>query len=97
LHSVQETAFGRGRESPGCSSRAIASFVPFFDEAELSPGVKRPSPVVVEAIVGGIAQLLFGYVATGRTQEVPDLAPEIAYFTLLPFLGSVEAAKELRR
>jgi len=78
-------------------SKFLASFVPFFDDAELGGGLPRPSPVVVHALIGGVAQILYERVAADRTQEVPDLAPDLAYYVLLPFLGPDEAAEELSK
>jgi AcrR family transcriptional regulator len=50
-----------------------------------------PAPVVGEAIVGGVFELLHAYVLEGRTRRLPELAEHIMYIALTPFMGG-EAA-----
>jgi AcrR family transcriptional regulator len=50
-----------------------------------------PGPVVGEAIVGGVFELLHDYILRGRTRRLPELTEHIMYIALTPFLGS-EAA-----
>jgi hypothetical protein len=50
---------------------------------------------LVETIVGGIYATIYRYVAGGRVEELPALLPTLSYFTLVPFVGREEAAREL--
>ncbi len=50
-----------------------------------------PSPVVGEAIVGGVYELLHDYVLRGETQRLPELADHIVYIALAPFMGAESA------
>ena len=50
-----------------------------------------PSPVVGEAIVGGVYELLHDYVLRGYSRRLPELADHIVYIALAPFMGA-EAA-----
>jgi AcrR family transcriptional regulator len=50
-----------------------------------------PSPVVGEAIVGGVFELLHDYVLRGQSRHLPELADHIVYIALAPFMGA-EAA-----
>ena len=50
-----------------------------------------PSPVVGEAIVGGVFELLHDYILRGHTRRLPELADHITYIALAPFMGA-EAA-----
>ncbi len=50
-----------------------------------------PSPVVGEAIVGGVFELLHDYVLRGRSRRLPELADHVVYIALAPFMGA-EAA-----
>jgi AcrR family transcriptional regulator len=50
-----------------------------------------PSPVVGEAIVGGVFELLHDYVLRGWSRRLPELADHVVYIALAPFMGS-EAA-----
>lgn len=54
---------------------------------------RMPTPVVGEAIVGGIFELLHDFILHGRTSELPDLTEHICYIALAPFIGA-EAAWE---
>jgi hypothetical protein len=63
--------------------------------AYLTPSQERAPaqhPVVVEALVGGIWQLLHHYVERGCAHELPALTPQLTYFALTPFLGAEHAA-----
>ena len=70
--------------------------------AYLAPGYElaaksRPvPPIASEAITGGIWQVLHDYIDTGRVAELPDVAPQVVYLALFPFLGSRAAAKAAR-
>ena len=69
---------------------AMAAF-----RAYLAPGFKRAPdqhPLVAEALVGGIWQLLHHYVERGDACELPALAPQLTYFALTPFIGAEPAA-----
>ncbi len=50
-----------------------------------------PSPVVGEAIVGGVFELLHDYVLRGQSRRLPELADHVVYIALAPFMGA-EAA-----
>ena len=80
----------RGRER---SRRLRQAYLRFFDDAPVRADQLRVPPVVVEAVAAGVFGLLFDYVSTKRTAELPDLLPEITYFVLIPFIGPREAAK----
>ena len=53
--------------------------------------------VAPEAIAGGIWQVLNHYIEDERTNELPEVAPQLIYVALTPFLGPKEAAKVARR
>jgi AcrR family transcriptional regulator len=59
-------------------------------EGAPSPGT---APVVGEAIVGGVYELLHDYVLRGRVRRLPELADHVSYIVLVPFVGA-EAAWE---
>lgn len=80
----------RGRER---SRRLLQEYLRFFDDAPVRAEQPRVPPVVAEAVVAGVFGLLFHYVSTQRTAELPGLLPEIAYFVLVPFIGPREAAQ----
>jgi AcrR family transcriptional regulator len=53
--------------------------------------------VAPEAIAGGIWQVLNFYIEDERTDVLPDVAPQLIYAALTPFLGPKDAAKAARR
>jgi hypothetical protein len=62
----------------------------------LTPGFQEHPhvpEVVGEAIIGGLWNVIQREVGYGRSSQLPELAPELAYITLAPFLGAEEAAQ----
>ena len=53
--------------------------------------------VVPEAVAGGIWQVLNYYIEDERTGELPEVAPQLIYAALTPFIGPKDAAKAARR
>jgi AcrR family transcriptional regulator len=59
---------------------------------------RRPTPgIAPEAIAGGIWQILHHYIENERVENIAQLAPQIAYVALAPFIGAKEAARVARR
>jgi AcrR family transcriptional regulator len=54
-------------------------------------------PVAVEAIVGGIYEVIYSRVTTNRTAELPSLLPSLLHSALLPFVGAEIAEAEYQR
>ena len=50
-----------------------------------------PAPIIGEAIVGGVFELLHDYILRGHTGELPELADHIVYIALTPLMGSERA------
>lgn len=61
---------------------------PAFEDRGLSA-----SALENEASSGAIYAILFEGVRSGRTAELPRLAPYLTYFALVPFVGAEEAAE----
>lgn len=90
LAIVEMLAAGpRARER---SRRLLSDFLRFFEEAPRLLDPPRVPPTAIEAVVAGVFGLLFNYVSTKRTAELPGMLPEITYFVLAPFIGPREAA-----
>lgn len=51
----------------------------------------QPPPLVGEAIVGGIFELLHDYVLRGLATRLPELAEHASYIALTPFIGAEQA------
>ncbi len=79
---------------PAATERAEQSLDAFA--TMLAPGYQRHSdvPAVVgEAIIGGIWNVIQHEVAHGRADRLPELAGELTYIALTPFLGAGQAAR----
>lgn len=66
-----------------------------FEGAQTVPGGNRPPELVAETIVGGIYEIVYSRVLQGRTAELPDLLPDLAYSMMLPYLGHTVAEREV--
>jgi AcrR family transcriptional regulator len=95
--------FGASPEAIQVRERMLAAFAAYFDAQHrgVQPGgpdqspvriLSRPHPIVVEAVLGGCWQVLHDYVEADRTDELPGLAPQLAYLVLIPFIGPEAAA-----
>jgi AcrR family transcriptional regulator len=72
------------------AERSLDSFGTMF-----APGHEQHPevPVVVsEAIIGGLWNVMQYEIGHGRAAQLPELAPELTYITLAPFIGGREAA-----
>jgi AcrR family transcriptional regulator len=70
--------------------------------AYLQPGYhyadgRKVPGIAPEAIAGGIWQVLHFQIESDRTEELPQVAPQLIYMALTPFLGPKEAAKIARK
>ena len=67
---------------------AIRRFVPLFEQGRAeSPYGDQLPPNISEAVLGGIAQVLYLRVLAGETATLPDALDELLYFALVPYLG----------
>jgi hypothetical protein len=58
-----------------------------------APHHRRLGASTDRALIGGIAAMVAGHVRAGREDRLGELAPEIVYLTLLPYLGFAEAKR----
>ncbi|HEY4099116.1 MAG TPA: TetR/AcrR family transcriptional regulator [Baekduia sp.] len=73
-----------------------------FQELLMPPPEDVPArttapPVTIEAIVGGIYEVVYSRVTTDRTEELPSLLPSLLHSALLPFVGPEIADAEYQR
>jgi AcrR family transcriptional regulator len=59
-----------------------------------SPNGNRPPDVAVQAIAGGLFELMLHHALQYRMHELPTMVPRATYFALAPFIGA-EAAGEV--
>jgi AcrR family transcriptional regulator len=65
--------------------------------AETVPDRIRPPDLTAETIVGGIYEIVYARVLQGKTSELPELLPDLAYSMMLPYLGHEAAEREVQR
>jgi AcrR family transcriptional regulator len=58
-----------------------------------SNGLRQPSPVVENAVVGGMMAVIAARVEAGGGESLPDLLPELVELFLTPHLGRAEAVR----
>jgi AcrR family transcriptional regulator len=56
---------------------------------------RHSTPVLAEAIVGGVFELLHDYILRGQTRRLPELADHVSYILLTPFIGREAAAEAI--
>jgi AcrR family transcriptional regulator len=80
---------------PHVADRLDAANAFYAQLLSLRVGEDAPSlparPIVGEAIVGGVFELLHDYILRGDTRELGELAEHIMYIALTPLLGSERA------
>jgi len=69
------------------------SYIELLDIGPADSYPNMPVPVVREAIVGGIFELLHDYIRRGRTERVTELVDYVMYLAITPFAGSEVAAR----
>ena len=76
---------GAGPAALDRADLAIQRFTGFLEPKALPDGLAPLSPVVVEAIGGGMWAVIQHEIAAGRLSSLPRKAPEIAAIALTPF------------
>jgi AcrR family transcriptional regulator len=63
---------------------------------ELEPEKELPEQISVMA-VGAVSGLIFDELVAGRTEQLPELMPDLLFAMLVPYIGPTAAAEEMRR
>lgn len=96
LAMVEVTAAG-----PAARQRyrdALDRFTPFLDEGRGHSKASRRVPATTSRLaIGGAAALIFDEVRAGRGPELRRLIPDLVFAVLMPFIGPVAAAREMRK
>jgi AcrR family transcriptional regulator len=61
------------------------------------PAGRSVPGIAPEAIAGGIWQVLHNHIEHERIEDIAELAPQLVYVALTPFLGGKEAARAARK
>jgi AcrR family transcriptional regulator len=85
--------FAASPEAIEIRDSALSAFGAYLEPGYAHARGHRDVPVIAaEAITGGVWQILHDYVDTGRIAQLLDLAPQVSYLALVPFLGADAAA-----
>jgi AcrR family transcriptional regulator len=83
--------------TPRTAERANAGITEYL--SVLEPGFeetsehRRPPAIAVEAIGGGLFELMYSCVMRDRIHEMPSMTKHATYVALAPFIGPAEAAR----
>lgn len=72
---------------------ALRAFQTFFDPARPEVPAHRAPPIVAEATIGGIYEVIYRRIVTEGAQALPGLHAELTYLALAPFVGPAPAAR----
>jgi AcrR family transcriptional regulator len=61
------------------------------------PNATPPSPIIAQALVGGIFEVVYSRVLAGRHAELPGLLPGLIFTLLLPYAGHDVATQVLKK
>ncbi len=86
--------FAASPETIEIRDNALNAFAAYLDPGyALARGHRDVPAIAAEAITGGVWQILHDYVDTGRITQLAEVAPQVSYLALVPFLGADAAAE----
>lgn len=66
-------------------------------ELAVAQGKQPPPMITAEAVVGGLAEVVYNRVQRGEAARLRELVPDLTYCVLLPYVGADVAAAEHAR
>jgi AcrR family transcriptional regulator len=72
---------------------ALRAFQTFFDPARPEVPEHHAPPIVAEATVGGIHEVIYRCIVTEGAERLPALHEELTYLALAPFIGQAAAMR----
>lgn len=69
---------------------AMRRFGDFLEESRTDGGPAVP-PVMTEVVVGGLYEVIYARILAGEAATLPQLAPDVLYVWLAPFVGTARA------
>ncbi len=89
LHMLIATPRAAERANAGITEY-LSVLEPGFEETSEHP---RPPAITIEAIGGGLAELMYSCIMRDRVEELPSVGAYATYVALAPFVGTEHAAK----
>lgn len=85
-----------GPRAIAARNEAMRGFTIVFDTGRLEDDRARP-PALALNMVGGMSEIVHREIAAGRTEDLPNVLPDLMYTSVLPILGPEAAERELAR
>lgn len=89
-HMCIVDVLGAGPNAIDRRNAVIRAFAQEFEEAAERTG-NTPRPLVSEAVVGAIHEIVYTRLRAGKVDELLGLLPDLLYAALVPFVGEAEA------
>ena len=83
---------GAGHAALARRDAALRQFAVFFEPVaeQLTPAIEGRE-LLVQAVIGGLYEILYVHSIEGRTQRLPKILPELVYCVVVPYLGHAAA------
>jgi AcrR family transcriptional regulator len=83
---------GAGHVALAHRDAALRQFAVFFEPGAASlPEALTDRQLLVQAVIGGLYEILYAQIMEGKTERLPELLPELVYCVLVPYLGHTQA------
>jgi AcrR family transcriptional regulator len=77
--------------------RMLSDLIDETAAAAMPADATPPSPIIAQALVGGIFEVVYSRVLAGRHDELPGLLPGLIFTLLLPYAGHDVATQVLKK
>jgi len=86
-----------GIERRNMTLRGFAALIEQIADESLPPQRPRPPELYLSIVLGGIAEVVRGYLADGRIAQLPEALPPMHYTLTVPYIGHDAALQEYER
>lgn len=80
---------------------ALTRFAAFFEGGRAGlPATLTDPELLTQGVIGGLYEVLYGYLLEGQAEQLVHLLPDLTYCALVPYVGHVaalDASREARR
>jgi AcrR family transcriptional regulator len=71
---------------------ALTRFAAFFDDGRAGlPATLTDQDLLTQGVIGGLYEVLYGYILDGHTEHLVELLPDLTYCALVPYVGHLAA------
>lgn len=76
---------------------AVSRLTAYLDTGRRIEGGEELPEHISTMAVGAVSGLIFDELVAGRTEQLPELMPDLLFAMLVPYIGPTAAAEEMRR